>query len=71
MRSAVEGPLTIPLRCADNFDIAQSAYLNSSERPWWEVRAPLIGTLALLSTVLVTFVSRPQIVEQTLRLAGF
>ena len=55
----------------NNIDIGNREFSQSSERPWWEVRAVLVATLALLLTVLVTFLSRPQAVEQSLRLAGF
>lgn len=55
----------------NNLEFENRAFSQNSERPWWEVRAALVATLGLLLTVLVTFISRPQAIEQTLRLAGF
>jgi hypothetical protein len=40
--------------------------VNDSNRPWWFVRTGLLATLAALVGVLVTLLSRPEV----LRLAG-
>jgi hypothetical protein len=40
---------------------------STQERPWWAVRPMLLATLTLLVTLLVTLLSRPEL----LNLAGF
>lgn len=36
------------------------------ERPWWSVRPALIATLAVLVTLLVTVLSRPELLDHSL-----
>lgn len=43
--------------------------MNSQERPWWAVRPLLLATLTLLVTLLVTLLSRPEILDR-MNLAG-
>jgi hypothetical protein len=40
------------------------------ERPWWSVRPALIATLAALVTLLVTVLSRPELLDRSFSLAG-
>lgn len=53
-----------------NIEIGNRQFSQNSERPWFEVRPQLVATLATLTTLLVVLVSKPQIVEQALRVAG-
>ena len=36
------------------------------QRPWWSVRPALIATLAMLVSVLVAVLSRPELIERSL-----
>jgi hypothetical protein len=40
------------------------------ERPWWFVRPVLAFTLAGLIAILVVVLSRPELLDRSLRLAG-
>ena len=41
-----------------------------SERPWWSVRPVLIATLGALVTLLLTLLSRPELLDRSFSLAG-
>lgn len=36
------------------------------ERPWWSVRPALVATLAVLVTLLITVLSRPELLDHTI-----
>lgn len=36
------------------------------DRPWWSVRPALVATLAVLVTLLVTVLSRPELLDRSL-----
>lgn len=43
---------------------------NESQYPWWFVRGGLLATLGALVGVLVFIVTRPEVVDRGLRIAG-
>jgi hypothetical protein len=44
--------------------------MNASERPWWSVRQGLLATLLVLAAILVLLLSKPEVVERGLLIAG-
>jgi hypothetical protein len=42
----------------------------AEDRPWWSVRPALIATLAALVTLLVTLLSRPELLDRSFHIAG-
>ena len=47
----------------NNLDMTMSL---NEERPWWSVRPALVATLAVLITLLVTVLSRPELLERSM-----
>ena len=47
-----------------------SAMALGVDRPWWSVRPTLLATLAALVTLLVTLLSRPELLDGSFNLAG-